>query len=103
MPAFSAAFGSFHAKFSSTSLVEVLVTVTILPFRLTVTFLCSSTLMLSSLGVRWYSAHRYRSTQTSTTKHSSRISTEFKVSLVSFGAAFGVLVVAAGTGGVSGG
>src|SRR5258708_27830418 len=103
MPAFSAAFGSFHAKSSSTSLVKLLVTVTVLPFLLTVTFLRSCTLMVSSLGVRWYSAQRYRSTQMSTTRHSSRISMELAASLTSFGAGSGVLAVATCTGGDSGG
>ena len=52
MPTRSAALGSFQVKSFSTSLVKLLVTVTILPFRLIVTFRCSRSLMVSSLGVR---------------------------------------------------
>src|SRR6202040_1755136 len=90
-------------KSSSTSLVKVLVTVTVLRFLLTVTFLRSCTLMVSVLGVRWYSAHRYRSMQLSATRHSSRISTEPTASLAAFGIGSSALVVVACTGGVSGG
>src|SRR5258708_1284579 len=41
IPALSAAFGSFHVKSSSMSLVIVLVTILVLPFSLTLTFICS--------------------------------------------------------------
>src|ERR1700738_818019 len=103
MPAFSAAFGSFHVKSSSTSFVKLLVTVRVLPFFLTVTFLCSCTLMVSSLGVRWYTDHRYWSMQMSATRHSSRVSMERTASWASFLPGSGVLAVAICTGGVSGG
>src|SRR3954452_10800805 len=103
MPAFFAAFGSFHVKSSSTSLVKLLVTVTVLPFFLTVTFLRSCTLMLSSLGVRSYSAHKYRSMQISAARHSSGISMGLTAFLASLGTGSGVFAVATCTGGVSGG
>src|SRR6516225_12419892 len=80
MPTLSAALGSFQVKSSSTSLVTVLTTVRVLPFFLTVTFFFSGTLMVSSLGVRWYADHRYWSMQVSATRHSSRVSREPRVS-----------------------
>src|SRR5215831_2491547 len=53
----------------------VLVTVRVLPFLfLTVVLICFVTLLVSTLGVRSYSAQRYSSMQTSTTRHSSTIS-----------------------------
>src|SRR6516165_8446258 len=53
----------------------VLVTVRVLPFFvLTVVLICFVTLLVSTLGVRSYSAHRYSSMQVSTTRHSSTIS-----------------------------
>src|SRR6516164_11133052 len=53
----------------------VLVTVRVLPFFvLTVVLICFVTLLVSTLGVRSYSAQRYSSMQTSTTRHSSTIS-----------------------------
>src|SRR6202022_317724 len=103
MPAFSAAFGSFHVKPSSTSLVKLLVTVTVLLFCLTVTFLRSCTLMVSTLGVRWYTDHRYWSMQFSAARHSSRVSVERTASWASFCPGSGVLAVATCTGGPSGG
>src|SRR6476620_8579457 len=72
MPAFSAALGSFQVKSSSTSVVNSLMTVRDLPSTLTVTCLRSITLMVSSLGARWYTDHRYSSMQMSRAKHSSR-------------------------------
>src|SRR5262252_1858100 len=50
----------------------VLVTVRVLPFFvLTVVLICFVTLLVSTLGVRSYSAQRYSSMQMSTTRHSS--------------------------------
>src|SRR6476659_660862 len=74
MPAFSAAFGSFHVKSLSTSLVNSLTTVCGLPSVLTMTFVRSTTLVVSSLGARWYTDHRYWSMQASDVRHSSRAS-----------------------------
>src|SRR5216683_2243589 len=54
MPAFCAAFGSFHVKSSSTSFIIVLMTIRVLPFFLTVTFIRSGTLMVSTFGARWW-------------------------------------------------
>src|SRR5437764_1071679 len=71
-----AAFRSFHVKSSSTSFMMVLTTVRVLPFFLTVTFMCSGTLMVSTFGARWYADQRYRSMQISATRHSSGVSTE---------------------------
>src|SRR6476620_10930013 len=85
MPAFSAAFGSFQAKSSSTSLVISLTTVCGLPSVLTITFVRSTTLVVSSLGARWYTDHRYWSMQVSDVGHSSRVSVEVTASLPSGG------------------
>src|SRR5215831_12931946 len=75
MPTFCAAAGSFHVKSATTYLVMVLVTVRVLPFFvLTVVLIRSVTLLVSTLGVRSYSAQRYSSMQMSTTRHSSTIS-----------------------------
>src|SRR5262249_42742691 len=53
----------------------VLVTVRVLPFFvLTVVLICFVTLLVSTLGVRSYSAQRYWSMQMSATRHSSTIS-----------------------------
>src|SRR5215831_6837670 len=55
----------------------VLVTVRVLPFFvLTVVLICFVTLLVSTLGVRSYSAQRYSSMQVSITRHSSTISIE---------------------------
>src|SRR5215510_3641296 len=55
----------------------VLVTVRVLPFFvLTVVLICFVTLLVSTLGVRSYSAQRYSLMQMSTTRHSSTISIE---------------------------
>src|SRR5437667_370606 len=69
---FCAAFGSFHVKSSSTSLMIVLVTVRVLPLFLTVTLMRSGTLIVSSFGARSYSDQRYRSMQLASPRHSSR-------------------------------
>src|SRR5215831_11340286 len=97
MPALSAAFGSFHAKSSSTSLVTVLVTVRVLFFFLTVTFICSGTPMVSTLGVRWYAAQRYWSMQICATMHSLGVSS-VSADLVSFGTGPGVVSFGTGPG-----
>ncbi len=80
MPAFCAAFGSFHVKSSSTSFIIALMTVRVLPFFLTVTVICAGTLMVSTFGARWYTAQRYRSMQISATRHSSGVSMELAAS-----------------------
>src|SRR5262245_9888939 len=104
MPTRSAAFGSFQVKFSSTSLVKVLVTVTVLPFFLTDTFLRSFTLLVSTLIVRWYSAQRNRSMQTFASRHSSKISIEaLRAILFSFCTGSGVPAVSSSSGCVSSG
>src|SRR5271155_3222813 len=82
---FSAAFGSFHVKSSSTSFVNSLMTVCGLPFILTVTFRRSTILTVSCLSVRWYTDHKYWSMQTSRTTHSSRVSVELTAPLASGG------------------
>src|SRR3984957_12903809 len=81
MPAFSAAFGSFQAKSLSTSLVNSLTTVCGLPSVLTITFVRSTTLVVSSLGARWYTDHKYWSMQASVVK----VSVEVTASLPSGG------------------
>src|ERR1700730_12324825 len=101
MPALCAAFGSFNVKSSSTNLVAVLMTVRVLPFFLTVTLIFSDTLMVSTLGVRWYTDQRYRSMQVSATEHASGVSTALTVSLASLWTGSGVLAVATCRGGVS--
>src|SRR5215831_10618426 len=53
----------------------VLIMVRVLPFFLTVSLVCSSTLFMSILGVRSYTDQRYSSMQISTTRHSSGVST----------------------------
>src|SRR5438477_2050984 len=65
MPAFCAAFGSFHPKSSVMYFVRVFVTVRVLPLFLTFTLIRSSTLTVSTFGVRSYSDQRYWSMQTS--------------------------------------
>src|SRR5262249_16184721 len=69
MPTFCAAFGSFHAKSSSTSFVTVLVTVRVLPFFFTVAFTFSCCLTVSRLGGGWERDQRYSSTQVSEPRH----------------------------------
>src|SRR6516162_5310865 len=101
MPAFCAAFGSFHPKSSLTYLVRVLTTVRVLPFFLTFTLICSSTLTVSTFGVRSYSDQRYWSMQTSGSGHASRAS-EVTVGLVAFCTGSVGLIAANSTGGVAG-
>src|SRR6202011_4501386 len=101
-PVFCAAFGSFHVKSSSTSFIIALMTVRILPFFLTVTFILSGTLMVSTFGARWYADQRYRSMQISATRHSSGVSTELTASLAWPFTGSGVLAGATCTDGVSG-
>src|SRR5215510_1297084 len=74
MPAFCAAFGSFHLKSSVMNFVRVLTTVRVLPLFLTFTLTRSSTLTVSTFGVRSYSDQRYWSMQTSAPGHASRAS-----------------------------
>src|SRR6266699_6059437 len=100
MPAFSAAFGSFHVKSSSTSFIIVLMTVRVLPFFLTVTFIGFGTLMVSTFGARWYTDQRYRSMQVSATRHSSGVSTELTASFAWSCTGSGVLADATCTAGV---
>src|ERR1700758_1955196 len=71
MPAFCAAFGSFHPKSSITYFVRVLATVRVLPLFLTFSLIRSSTLTVSTFGVRSYSNQRYWSMQTSGSGHAS--------------------------------
>src|SRR5262249_29621590 len=71
----------FHVKSSSASIMIVLVTVRVLPFFLTVTFIFSGTLMVSTFGARWYTDQRYWSTQVSVKRHSSGVSTELTAPL----------------------
>src|SRR5580700_4466362 len=85
MPAFSAALGSFHVKSSSTSVVNSLMIVRGLPPALIITFLRSTILTVSCLGARWYTDHKYWSTQTSRARHSSRVSADVTASLPSAG------------------
>src|SRR6201984_1747885 len=103
MPAFSAAFGSFHPKSLVTYFVRVLTTVRVLPLFLTFTLIRSSTLTVSTFGVRSYSDQRYWSMQTAASGHVSRAS-EFAAVLAAFGAGSVDLTAANSTGaGVGGG
>src|SRR6516165_10516246 len=104
MPAFCAAFGSFHPKSSVTYLVRVLTTVRVFPFLflfLTFTLTRSSTLMVSTFGVRSYSDQRYWSMQTSGSGHASRAS-EVTAGLVAFCTGSVGLIAANSTDGVAG-
>src|SRR5215469_1366880 len=101
MPAFCAAFGSFHPKSSVTYLVRVLTTVRVLPFFLTFTLICSSTLTVSTFGVRSYSDQRYWSMQTSGSGHASSTS-ELTPGLAAFCTGSVGLTAANGVGGVAG-
>src|SRR6516165_1998569 len=74
MPAFCAAFGSFHPKSSVMYFVRVLTTVRVLPLLLTLTLIRSSTLTVSTFGVPSYSDQRYWSMQTSGSGQASRAS-----------------------------
>src|SRR6516165_5654266 len=101
MPAFCAAFGSFHPKSSVTYLVRVLTTVRVLPFFLTFTLICSSTLTVSTFGVRSYSDQRYWSMQTSGSGHASSTS-ELTAGLAAFCTGSVGLTAANGVGVVAG-
>src|SRR6516165_2697379 len=101
MPAFCAAFGSFHPKSSVTYFVRVLTTVRVLPLFLTFTLIRSSTLMVSTFGVRSYSDQRYWSMQTSGSGHASRAS-ELTAGLAVFCTGSVELAAANSTGGVAG-
>ncbi len=80
----------------------VLTTVCVLPFFLTVTFIRSGTLMVSTFGARWYADQRYRSMQISATRHSSGVSMELNASFAEPCTGSGVLACATCTDGVSG-
>src|SRR6516164_5974925 len=99
MPAFCAAFGSFHPKSSVMYFVRVLTTVRVLPFFLTLTLIRSSTLTVSTFGVRSYSDQRYWSMQTSGSGHASSTST---AGLAAFCTGSIGLVAANSTGDVAG-
>src|SRR6516165_9027277 len=101
MPAFCAAFGSFHPKSSVTYLVRVLTTVRVFPLFLTFTLTRSSTLMVSTFGVRSYSDQRYWSMQTSGSGHASKAS-EVTAGLVAFCTGSVGLIAANSTDGVAG-
>src|SRR5690242_11592203 len=102
MPAFCAAFGSFHPKSSVTYFVRVLTTVRVLPLLLTFTLIRSSTLTVSTFGVRSYSDQRYWSMQASGTGHASRAS-ERAAGLAAFCTESVGLTAADKTGGATGG
>src|SRR5215469_10224639 len=101
MPAFCAAFESFHPKSSVTYFVRVLTTVRVLPLFLTFTLVRSSTLMVSIFGVRSYSDQRYWSMQTSGSAHPSRAS-ELTAGLAAFCTGSGGLTAVNSMGGVVG-
>src|SRR5215471_7786027 len=101
MPAFCAAFGSFHPKSSVTYFVKVLTTVRVLPLLLTFTLICSSTLTVSTFGVRSYSDQRYWSMQTSGSGHASGAS-ELAAGLAAFCTGSVGLTAANCTGSVTG-
>src|ERR1700720_845177 len=101
MPAFCAAFGSFHPKSSVMYFVRVLTMVRVLPLFLTFTLIRSSTLTVSTFGVRSYSDQRYWSTQTSGSGHASRAS-EFTAGLAAFCTGSVGLAAANSTDGVAG-
>src|SRR5499427_1751507 len=101
MPAFCAAFGSFHPKSSVTYFVRVLTTVRVLPFFLTFTLICSSTLTVSIFGVRSYSDQRYWSMHTSGSGQASSTS-ELTAGLAVFCTGSVGLTAANGVGSVAG-
>src|SRR5262249_56299818 len=100
MPAFCAAFGSFHPKSSVMYFVRVLTTVCVLPLFLTLALIRSSTLTVSTFGVRSYSDQRYWSIQTSGSGHASRAS-ELTAGLPAFCTGSAGLTAANGAGGVT--
>src|SRR5262245_15625319 len=83
MPAFCASIGSFHAKSWVTYFVRVLTTVRVLPLILTFVLIRSSTLTVSTFGVRSYSDQRYWSMQESVSGHAS-IASELTAGLAVF-------------------
>src|SRR5215831_13188316 len=102
MPTFCAASGSFQPKSSVMYFVRVLVTVRVLPFLfLTLTLIRSSTLTVSTFGVRSYIDQRYWSMQTSCSRHASRAS-ELAAGLAAFCPGSAGLAVANSTGGAEG-
>src|SRR5262249_26907236 len=101
MPAFCAAFGSFRPKSSAMYFVRVLTTVRVLPLFLTFTLIRSSTLTVSTFGVRSYSDQRYWSMQTSGSGHAPRAS-ELTAGLAAFCAGSVGLTAASKVGGVAG-
>src|SRR5215831_21182341 len=101
MPAFCAAFGSFHPKSSVTYFVRVLVTVRVLPLFLTFTLIRSSTLTVSTFGVRSYRDHKYWSMQASGSRHASGI-VDLIAGLPSFCTGSAGLAIANSTGGAGG-
>src|SRR5262249_3771723 len=101
MPAFCAAFGSFHPKSWVMYLVRVLTTVRVLSLFLTFTLIRSSTLTVSTFGVRSKSDQRYWSMQTSGSGHASGAS-ELTAGLAAFCPGSVGLVAGDRTGGVAG-
>src|SRR6202040_1445130 len=101
MPAFCAAFGSFHPKSSVMYFVRVLTTVRVLPLILSFTLIRSSTLMVSTFGVRSYSDQMYWSMQTSRSGHPLRAS-ELAAGLAAFCTGSVGLTAANSTDGVAG-
>src|SRR5215471_5773000 len=101
MPAFCAAFGSFHPKSSVMYFVRVLTTVRVLPLLLTLTLIRSSTLTVSTFGVRSYSDQRYWSMHASGSGQASRAS-ERMTGLPAFCTGSVELVAANSTGDVAG-
>src|SRR6516165_7418732 len=101
MPAFCAAFGSFHPKSSVTYFVRVLTTLRVLPLFLTFTLIRSSTSLVSTFGVRSYRDQRYWSMHTSGSEHPSRAS-ELTAGLAAFCTGSVGLAAANSTGGVAG-
>src|SRR5215475_2152492 len=101
MPAFCAAIASFHAKSWVMYFVRVLTKVRVLPFFLSFTLIRSSTLTVSTFGVRSYSDQRYWSMQTFGSRHASRAS-ELAAGLAAFCTGSVGLRAASDVGGVTG-
>src|SRR5215472_9606582 len=100
MPALCAAFGSFHPKSSVMYFVKVLTTVRVLPLFLTFSLIRSSTLTVSTFGVRSYSDQRYWSMQTFSSGHASR-ALDLAAGLAAFCTGSRGLTAANRTGGVA--
>src|SRR5437763_5332296 len=100
MPAFCAAFGSFHPKSSVTYFVKVLTTVRVLPLFLTFSLIRSSTFTVSTFGVRSYSDQRYWSMQPFDSAHASTAS-ELTACLAAFCTGLVKLTAANCTGGAA--